>query len=474
MRGDFSRDTFNSAKHFSRVLMQQGRVQLDADFNEQAAILLYHMRALTSDVIGPHAGPWQNGGFGIVDFTKLSREEQARLKESGLEPEGNDFLIGFGRYYVDGIMVENDDYVLYTGQDDLPQPDPLTGGAMLIYLDVWERYITAIEDDSIREVALGGPDTAGRVKVIWQVRAVPLKQGETADDYTATWQEITQPLTAGQRGRLRARTPDDQVAADPCVIPPDSRYRGAENQLYRVEIHRGSDAGQPTFKWSRDNGSVVFPISKITADVQANTTSVWVAHLGRDQRLSLAEGDWVEVVHDGDVLLGQPSPLGRVIGIDRDDMVVTLQGALNVGVEPDRLLIRPLLRRWDQRNGDEQLGTLPVPDSNRWVELEDGIQIQFVTGEYRSGDYWLIPARTATGDIEWPRQRDASDQPMPRALLPRTTARHYAPLAVVMIASGRINYDEGRDLRCLFAPLPCVPSYGYGYGFAGEAIGPNF
>jgi hypothetical protein len=33
-RGDFTRDTFNPLKNFSRVLMQQGRVQLDADWNE--------------------------------------------------------------------------------------------------------------------------------------------------------------------------------------------------------------------------------------------------------------------------------------------------------------------------------------------------------------------------------------------------------------------------------------------------------
>ena len=38
MKGDFSRITFDPKKHYSRVLMQQGRVQLDADWNEQAAI----------------------------------------------------------------------------------------------------------------------------------------------------------------------------------------------------------------------------------------------------------------------------------------------------------------------------------------------------------------------------------------------------------------------------------------------------
>jgi hypothetical protein len=369
-------------------------------------------------------------------------------------------------------MVENEDYVLYAKQNDLPQPDALLG-SMLIYLDVWERYLTASEDDSIREVALGGPDTAGRVKVVWQVRAAPLAEGDSADDYAATWQAITRPLEPARRGRLRARTPDDQSATDPCIIPPDSRYRGTENHLYRVEIHHGSDVGQPTFKWSRDNGSVIFPVMRFTTDVQAQTTSIWLAHLGRDEQMSLSEGDWVEFIHDGDVLLGKSSPLGRVIGVDRDELIVTLQGAINVGVESDRLLVRPLLRRWDQRDADENLGTLAVPTSNRWVELEDGIEVQFGGGEYRAGDYWLIPARTATGDIEWPRERDVKNEKLvPKALLPRTAAHHYAPLAVLPVVSGRINYDEGRDLRCLFDSLPCVPSYGYGFG--GEAIGPDF
>jgi hypothetical protein len=35
VKGDFSRDTFDAAKHYTAVLMQQSRVQLDADWNEQ-------------------------------------------------------------------------------------------------------------------------------------------------------------------------------------------------------------------------------------------------------------------------------------------------------------------------------------------------------------------------------------------------------------------------------------------------------
>src|SRR5438105_4597295 len=95
MKGDYSRDTFDPAKHFSRVLMQQGRVQLDADWNEQGAILLHYLQTLAADLIGSYGGPLDHLGFEIkpvpaTDPTKLT-----------------DLSIGFGRYYVDGILCEN-------------------------------------------------------------------------------------------------------------------------------------------------------------------------------------------------------------------------------------------------------------------------------------------------------------------------------------------------------------------------------
>jgi hypothetical protein len=40
MKADLTRDTFHPLKHYIRVLTQQGRVQLDADANEQTAITL--------------------------------------------------------------------------------------------------------------------------------------------------------------------------------------------------------------------------------------------------------------------------------------------------------------------------------------------------------------------------------------------------------------------------------------------------
>src|SRR5438132_1710646 len=148
-RGDFTRDTFNPEKHFSRVLMQQGRVQLDADWNEQTSILLHYLQALAADLIGPHGGPAKPDGTSGDGF-----------KIGGIDD--TNFSIGEGHYYVQGILCENEKPknekgnpidVTYFNQPDYPltkkngQPDELDAGTYLVYLDVWERHVTYAEDE---------------------------------------------------------------------------------------------------------------------------------------------------------------------------------------------------------------------------------------------------------------------------------------------------------------------------------------
>ena len=524
MKADFTRNTFSPLKHFARVLMQQGRVQLDADWNEQAAILLRYLRTLGTDVIGEHGGPSDDWGFAIAPLAT--------------PPVLNDFRIGSGHYYVDGILCEVDStpvpIVVQTGPgnvvhvqtwtvdgvqyhldqyvevfDDVPapafaasvvqikspdqvhrtvtlqgapnnlasgtapklrhvvtyktQPDyPVPSDAQLgsgiyqVYVDVWERQITYVEDDSIREVALGGPDTAARAKVVWQVKVTgPLDAGACL-----TSRQLRDRLRGDAAGRLKAMAKQDSTSTDPCIVPPDARYRGAEHQLYRVEIHHsgaawdGTDGGKAsaaTFKWSRENGSVIFPIVG-----GGGTTTVTLENLGRDDRLGLAEGDWVEVQDDDYVLRNRAGNLLRVQAIDRTSMTVTLSGApdTNVGANPSK---HPLLRRWDHKEGDPTEGGLQLAGDGTaliiegsdggWLSLEDGVQIQFQMGPpastYRTGDYWLIPARTATADVEWPTEpaKDSSGNAVlvPIALPPAGVHHHYAPLAVVTLANGTIT-----------------------------------
>ena len=101
MKGDFSRDSFDPLRHFSRVLQQQGRVELDADGNEREAIQLHHLRSLAKDLIGPQGGPWA-GGFEIVPAVDGSGKALPQ-----------NFVIKKGHYYVDGWLCENEADVHY-------------------------------------------------------------------------------------------------------------------------------------------------------------------------------------------------------------------------------------------------------------------------------------------------------------------------------------------------------------------------
>jgi hypothetical protein len=361
MKGDFSRDSFDPARHFTRVLLQQGRVLTDADFNEQAAIQQHFLRAFVVDLVGRR---WRVGdGFAIGGAT------------------AEDFTIGAGRFYLGGMACENADACRYRTQPAGPAPaddgpggggDP--GRAFVAYLEGWERSVSAAEEPSLRDPALGGVDPSVRAQIVWQVRRLS----------AAAARELAAPVAAALAARaaagddagwaaLRAlKAAAAAFAADPGngrradalfdrldtaaprltvrTAPPGAGangaggYRGAENRLYRIEIHRGGAASAATFEWSRDNGATVLPAN----------------------------------------------------------------GAVPVVERP--------------------------PTGEHWIALEDGIEIQFALGGcYHAGDYWTVPARVATGGVLWPTEADGT---APRALPPQGLCRQRAALASVR-KSGR-------------------------------------
>jgi hypothetical protein len=72
MKGDFTRTTFRRRRHYRGVRLQQGRVQLDADFNEQSDITAHHDRQTASDLIGACGAPDVGGGFKISPAVRLA------------------------------------------------------------------------------------------------------------------------------------------------------------------------------------------------------------------------------------------------------------------------------------------------------------------------------------------------------------------------------------------------------------------
>ncbi|MBM0259518.1 hypothetical protein JNW89_25210 [Micromonospora sp. 4G55] len=84
---------------------QQGRVDLDADWNEQQDIQAHLRATALTDLVGPAGAPLTNGAFALTGG-------------------GGDLKLSAGRYYLDGVLCENDAQVSVFAQPDLPAAGP--------------------------------------------------------------------------------------------------------------------------------------------------------------------------------------------------------------------------------------------------------------------------------------------------------------------------------------------------------------
>jgi uncharacterized protein DUF6519/parallel beta helix pectate lyase-like protein len=431
MSADLSRQRFNPLNNLSGVLMQQGRVQLDADWNEFVEILDRRFRAETSDIIGRCVVPRE-------------RPESFEITIAGT---GTDLNIGPGRIYVDGLLAENHgdataifdevlgelrgkNPVLYTTQpyfpsaklSDLAQTLPL-----LVYIDVWEREVTFIEDPELVEKAVG-VDTTARVQTVWQVKVLPIVgAGATCTGNIHGWNDLIAPSA----GRLSTDAQGVPSTKDPCLIPPTGGYLGLENQLYRVEIHDVDAVGNATFKWSRENASVATNITSI----DTTGTVLTVDSVGRDSVLCFTAGNWIEITDDVRELAGQAGVMRKVLLVGEKTITLAqpLTATATVNEVPDTTR-NARIRRWDQSGTvvDTSGGVIPVPAAGTPVLLENGVEVKFsldpniANGKFHIGDYWVFAARFADASVE--ELKDAA---------PRGIHHHYGRLAIVTSFSAK-------------------------------------
>lgn len=476
MKADLTRSTDRPEQHYRSVRMQQGRVQLDADWNEQQDILNRRIEQETVDTVGPAGAPIANAGFKLTG-------------------NGKNVEIGIGHLYLRGLLCDNPapasliaqphlennvSPILPDGASLLPLPpgnapalqeikvyDGATAktpadGIYLGYLEAWLRHVSVLEDPLIREVALGGPDSATRDQLVWQVKLMRVGDAGASLDCLSdipAWNS----LTAAPDGRLGARAEPGKQPKDPCLLAPEAGYRRLENQLYRVEVHGDGNVGDLSFKWSRDNGSIV---TRVVRWLNEPTADVFeVASIGRDAYLSISAECWLEFFDDTHELLGRPGTLVRVLKTEGNLVTLDL-GSASGPLDKALFSDNPRVRRWDGW-GKLKPQAAGSPYEDGWVELEDGVEVRFTSGKYRVGDYWTIPARTATADIEWPADVDGKKA---RFLPPEGVLRAFSRLALLGCSGG--DWSVLSDCRQLFPALTEMTNLHY-VGGDGQEVMPN-
>ncbi|WP_445173402.1 DUF6519 domain-containing protein [Microcoleus sp.] len=564
MKGDFTRSTFQPEKHYTSVRMQQGRLQLDSDWNEQVDIEAYLRHAQSVDMIGADSGVPTSGGD--------SGEPYRDSFKISITPDGSDLAIAPGRLYangtfceleatpfvgtftasnriqvntliVDGRQIEKYQWIeiapdnnpglktsvqiadvnnqtleitlnfnsgeikksieqiqqespqvqlhrviTYNTQPDYIKPEePLKQDTIyLAYVDVWQRHITAIEDPNIREVALNTPDTTTRTKTVWQIKLKKIDEliKEVAGDSQAVEQlqkyknlnNLNAPdcesLMQQVWAKFLIKQEQRQALMNACAklcsssVSQSNRigYQRLENLLYRVEIYEPSQVEQgenqgnngtnkATFKWSRDNGSIVSSIEKVEGNV------ITIRKSSQDAWMSSRTGQWLEITNEEMELKGQPGvmvPLSRAL----DSKIEFNESRIVNGPIPNN---STKVRLWSHEVKNAPNGVIPIADD--WLELEIGIKVRFYKDSvYRTGDYWLIPARSATNDIEWAHNQAELQRRQPLPQPPKGIHHDYCSLALIQF-DGQLKGEEEkaeqeeqeskniRDLRIIFPPL---------------------
>lgn len=183
MASDRSRISYDEKQQYRSVVSQQGRVTLADDENEAKEIFYDEIRKEALDFVGPSGTP--DNGYGVI--------------VTGQRPSPPfDFSTGASTMYVGGLRTELDTPVQYSQQQDWldhssdpdwvdPSYQEIPPVREFIYLYLREQEVSAVEDSALREVALGGPDTTARTRLLQHI----VRFGLEAADYTGA-------LTAAQ------------------------------------------------------------------------------------------------------------------------------------------------------------------------------------------------------------------------------------------------------------------------------------
>jgi hypothetical protein len=433
MKTQLSRISFNAANRYNGVFQQMGRMLTDADWNELNLMDGERMRqALLQAVL---TGTPRDTGIvrrdasdtaGLYYGEAVVEGISARLLPAAAAEAPADGTIGDIR-----------------NQADFPGC-PLPEGDHRLYLDVWERTVTTLEDIDLIDPALNGADTCTRRQVMCQLKWC-------SPDIDPEDPQIN-PKTGNARLSLELREGStEQDLCDPCAEELALQEK-IGNYLFRVEVHRVEyDAsGQPsrvTLKWSSENGAEQHALEALPPGF---ARAAWCYEF-----FSSADTGFASEKHLGRHLAEGFTPTGGEL----------VHGFPGAGSEPPDL---PLVRRWDGFAAFDRVADEWQLDSgfDRKVELATGLgantpgrvsngstvilvldaitlTLALDDNPLLSGDYWQVAVRESVHALE-PLLLD--DAP------PQGIAHHY--MTIGSVAGDALTlYESGQCKRFEFPPL---------------------
>ncbi len=447
MGSDRARNSYDPRQLYRSVVMQQGRVQLEADWNEAAFINSEEIRNEALDIVGPAGTP--DNGYAIVF-------------PSTLPPF--DFDVTRGIMYVGGVRVWTPQNIQYGNQSDWldnaidPEWVPVPGenpGNEYVYLVVREQEVSAVEDSDLKDVALGGPDTAQRTRLVQHVERLATQASDCAGALQAArkqWEQEGLFLTAADlRFRSAARLKVSFVStgtAGPCDPVAQGGYLGADNQMIRVMVSSlspGNNTG--TLLWGFDDASFLYRVNV----VDPQTLTLQSAPIDAEHQPQ--GGQAVEVLMDAAQLANGEyvaAPVGAPFTLNPspynpDTLTLTLPSALPAvygdGNPADPHPAQVYLRVWQQQLSFTPGTAVTLGDTGVTVTLETPGNLPF-----HVGDYWMFAVRPSTPQEVYPERYLQGLQP------PEGPREWLCPLAVI----GWTSAGGGQvlsDCRNQFSPL---------------------
>ncbi len=487
---DISRVNFDPRKHYASVRMQQGRVLMDDDWNENERIDKEEQRRTQVDVVG---------GYGIPDDG---------FRISGVSTAGGaiDFTIKAGTAYLGGIRFQMDEDETFRLQKDWLQKedstDPIPGEGDgddlpfsgerfdLVYLEGWQQAVSAVEDSSLLEAALGGPDTTTRVR---NMRRVKLFKDVDTTECAIAWKRLRTEWVAQQLGQVNAayeRESDMRMTVSFIDAEPEDNlcspvvaggYLGAENQAIRVQL-----TGPNRFTWGFDNAA---PLYRVQLSADGRTVTMLTRPKDQyhwpltDQVIEILP--WSAALQDLPTIPAESEKVAELNGFlakvdasfNPDAGTFTLASALPVNfgtqwtnrsdkADLEHPAVFYYMRVWN-RGGDLASPVELSYTAGSAVALGNtGLEVSFTGNNWVTGDFWVIAARPETPDRVVPWELETG-------LPPHGLRRFFAPLAIIRWAfvNDQLTGQVVHDCRRKFRPLTeqeCCCTFTVGDGISSK------